>query len=696
MELTSRVFVDLLSPLAAFPPRCPGGTPTTATVPPPHRDGSSGGTGTPASGPDTTISDLGQLRNDQPDIPWETSFVNPQNRIDSLSPWDWEEPLDVDKASQGRWRLDGIGADGQRVFAVPSFAVNSPPLRIDVHLPPPEEYEPAWLRNTLAPELLVGLGNGRGTESIRRHPALQHLVRALEVWTAMHGHEQLQREYNSSPFGSRIVVTRVVADVGKMAEGIYLVPEYDVEAAMLPVETLRDMLKDDDAWPQVVCWEDLRFKRQLHEAITVVELKTKGRAHMPQPPNAPFQHRHPEKGQGPAEIPAPEGHQDSENPGSCPTRHRRMVFKSLLRDQRYLYNEIKTLLSFRPHPHVAGRPLGLVVKRSRFGSRLGVCGFLMEYFEGGNLQKALKTMARTRQQQSADTAGEGKTGTKSKLQWARQITTALIHVNAHPAGFFPDLKPDNIVLRGQDVVLLDFEQRGGWYTWSPPEVAYIEYMELLAAGLGEEWEGFRDEAHDLLTKRIAGWRPSAQRDAYWNADGGFSAPWRDLLRKRRKEGSLALEKAQVYMLGKLLWCIFEESPFVRCGVSQEVLCDDDMGRDWNSTRPRFPQFRRSPLEVRELVRRCTEGDRVWEDRQDSPGGLFMCGRKLLAVGATGEGSDTVERAKEWWVSEVERAKRFIVEGSKLKETLEEAAERRPTLVQVLNVLERLMTEEAGN
>jgi hypothetical protein len=690
------VFVDLLSPLAAFPPPpCPGSIPAPTTVPPPHRDGRPGGTGAPASGPDAAIPDAGQLRGNQPDVPWETSFVNPQNRIDALGPWDWDEPLDGASTSPGHWRLDGIGADGQRVFAVPGFAVNSPPLRIDVHLPPPEEYEPAWLRDLLAPELLVSLGNGQRTERMRRHSALQHLARALQVWTAMHGREQLQREYTRSPFGSRIVVTRVVADVGRMAEGIYLVPEYDVEAAMLPVEALRDMWKDDDAWPQVVCWEDLKFKKQLHEAITVVELASEGGADATQHPDGgPFQYRHPEQSQGGERIPAPMNFKDSEDPEIRPARpRRRVVFKSLLRDQRYLYNEIKTLLSFRPHPHVAGKPLGLVVKRSRFGSRLGVCGFLMEYFEGGNLQTALRNLDTARQQQGVDATDEGHTGIKSKLEWARQITAALIHVNAHPAGFFPDLKPDNIMLKGQDIVLLDFEQRGGWYAWSPPEVAYIEYMELLAAGLGEEWEGFRNEAHDLLAKRIVGWRPSSQRDAYWNADGGFSAPWRDLLRKRRKEGSLALEKAQVYMLGKLLWCIFEETPFVRCGVSQEVLCDDDTGRDGNRTRPRFPRFRRAPVEVRELVRRCTDGDRVWE--QDSPGGLFVSGRKLVAVGAHGERRDTIERAKAWWVSEVERAKTFIVEGSVLKETLDKAVGRRPTLVQVLNVLERLMTEEQG-
>ena len=691
------MFIDLLSPLAAFPPPCPGGTPTPnpTTVPPPHRDSRpGGGTGASAPGPDTATPDAGRLRGNQPDVPWETSFVNPQNRIDALGPWDWDESPDGAKMSPDHWRLDGIGADGQRVFAVPGFAVNSPPLRIDVHLPPPEEYEPSWLRDLLAPELLVRLGNGQRTERMRRHPALQHLVRALEVWTAMHGYEQLQQEYNRSPFGSRIVVTRVVADLGRMAEGIYLVPEYDVEAAMLPVQTLRDMLKDYDAWPQVVCWEDLKFKMQLHEAITIVEVESEDCVDVTQHPNDPFQYHHPEQSQGEEHIPAPTHFKDSENPDIRPTQCRRMVFKSLLRDQRYLYNEIKTLLSFRPHPHVAGKPLGLVVKRSRFGSRLGVCGFLMEYFEGGNLQTALKNLDTARQQEGIDATGEGYKGIKSKLVWSRQITIALIHVNAHPAGFFPDLKPDNIMLKGQDIVLLDFEQRGGWYTWSPPEVAYIEYMELLAAGLGEEWEEFRDEAHDLLAKRIAGWRPSTERDAYWNSDGGFSAPWRDLLRKRRKEGSLALEKAQVYMLGKLLWCIFEETPFVRCGVSQEVLCDDDIGRDGNKTRLRFPQFRRTPMEVRDLVRRCTEGDHIWE--QDSPGGLFVSGRKLVAVGANGERRDTIERAKAWWMSEVERARRFIVEGSVLKETLEEAVGRRPTLVQVLNVLEGLMTEEQSD
>ncbi|KAK1827039.1 hypothetical protein QBC39DRAFT_267864 [Podospora conica] len=648
MELTSRVFVDLLSPLAAFSPPRPGGAPTRTTVPSPHRDGSPTGTDTPASGPDAATSDAGK-----PEVPWETSFVNPQNRIDALHPWDWDEPPDGDKAAPGQWRLDGVGADGQRVFAVPGFAVDSPPLRIDVHLPPPEEYEPAWLRDLLAPELLFSLGNGQKTESMRLQPALQHLVRALRVWVEMYGHGEFQKEYNRSPFGSRIVVTRVVADVKRMAEGIYLVPDYDVEAAMLSVEVLRDMWKDIDVWPQVVCWEDLKLKRQLHEAITVVEM-------------------------------------DSDLGD-----RRRVVFKSLLRDQRYLYNEIKTLLSFRPHPHVAARPLGLVVKRGRFGSRLGVCGFLMEYFEQGNLQTALRTLDMTRRQGGDDAADEGIT---QKLEWARQITSALVHVNSHPAGFFPDLKPDNIVLRGRDIVLLDFEQRGGWYAWSPPEVAYVEYMELLVEGLWEEWEGLRDEIQDILARRIPGWRTSSQRDAYWNSDGGFSAPWRDLLRKRMQEGSLDLEKAQVYMLGRLLWCIFEEKPLLRCGISQEVLCDDihdtdGTGRGWNSTRPRFPQFRRASVAVRELIRRCTEGDRAWSERLDHPGGLFVRGRKLFAVGADGEGRDPPEWAKEWWGSEVERAKRFMVESSELREALQEAVARRPTFLDVLGVLERLIEEE---
>ncbi len=81
MEMTSHVALDILGPLAAFTP-C-----------------------------ENAVADIHQatpvpiLRND-----WQRSPVNPQSRINSLTP-----------KARPTWRMDGVDVDGRRFYAVPAF-----------------------------------------------------------------------------------------------------------------------------------------------------------------------------------------------------------------------------------------------------------------------------------------------------------------------------------------------------------------------------------------------------------------------------------------------------------------------------------------------------------------------------------------------------------------------------------------------
>ncbi|KAK0638636.1 hypothetical protein B0T16DRAFT_421473 [Cercophora newfieldiana] len=608
MELSSNIFTKVLSPLAAFTRREEPACEDDANQ---SRDG------------DPTADD---------DPRWGASFLNPQSRIDGLTP-----------SFQPTWRVDGVDVDGRRVFAVPEFGVGRPPLRIDVYLPPLEDY-PVQLRGVLRPEALLCSSRS----AVPMSPVMQHLLRALERWSSrLPGFES---QYLSMPFGSQILVTNMAANLDEMSLDMHLRPSYDVEQAMESAESLQRMWNlPESAWPPFVEWENVQFERQLHESITLVSLSGK-----PTHPSDIF------------------------------------VLKSLTRDQRYMYNELKMLLTLPPHPSIIPRPAYVVTKRGRFGGKRGVCGFLIEYFPLGSLKHRLHHV---------NSGGLPQISPEEQFRWSKQVISALIHINKHPAGFYPDLKPDNVVLRlsnsvpGQiDAVLLDLEQRGGWYSWSPPEVAYLEYLEVLVSGLEEEDPDVSQQIQQRFETKLPGWSAGSQHDRYRNSDGGFSAPWLALLQKRKDGDDLDLERAQVFMLGKLLWCIFEGTPFVRCGIDHELLQDNSSTPE---TRLRFPEFRRTPQGLRDLIRRCTEGAPEWEQGRVT-NVLELQGGKLVAR----DGRDTQLVASEYWAAEIDRAKAFLdglggdsarpgeqVVGS--AGSSQEGIARRPTLLEVQRELERV-------
>ncbi|KAK4141704.1 uncharacterized protein C8A04DRAFT_38867 [Dichotomopilus funicola] len=409
---------------------------------------------------------------------------------------------------------------------------------------------------------------------------------------------------------------------------VSLVPRYGVEQGMLSVEKLRKIWEgevSDEAWEavEIVDWERLRFRRQVHDVISLVTVDVDGAEREP-----------------------------GEKPGSS----KEAVFKCVLQEQRYMYNELKMLLLLDRHPNVISRVVGVVTKRGRFGAKRGVCGLLLEWFPLGSLRGMLLR----------DDYHE-RVSVPQKLRWATQITEALIHVNSlEHAGFYSDLKPDNLVLKRDghsgmlDAVLIDLEQRGGWFSWSPPEVTYLEYLEVLLKNrITEQLKEYYDDPE---------WLPAPNNQRYSNAQGGFSSPWRALLKERKLPGSRSrrLEQAQVFMLGKLLWCIFEGQPRVRCGLDHELLRDPSLHYDAERTErvKGFPEFKHTPPSLQQLIKECTAGAQEWDSETTalSPT-VLLCSGKLYAghSGCTPDShvKDTVMAGRGFWVAQLERAQEFL-------------------------------------
>ncbi|KAJ9164821.1 U-box domain-containing protein 33 [Coniochaeta hoffmannii] len=546
-----------------------------------------------------------------------------------------------------KWRLDGVDLDGIRFFAVPTFAVNTPPMRVDVYLSPVEEHSEC-VRQALKPEEAMYTTNKKAALEL---PISQHLLEALDHWSS--SVPDFETQYLSLPFGSQIVVPELTLDLFATASTIHLLPNYTVEQAMIPFATLSQLWPPSIVYPPTIDTTSLAFHSQLHEAITLVTIP------------------------------------------SSPDPSRKYVFKSLLRDQKYLYNELKMLLTLPPHPNLVPRPLYIVTHKCRFGGKRGVAGFILEYYPLGSLASHLSSCS------------GNKTTLPDRFRWARQVTEALIHVN-EAGGFYPDLKPDNVVLRQEeggevDAVLLDLEQRGGWFSWSPPEVGYVEYIEILASHAPDA--STADEMTALLRGYIPDWTPPAQEERYRAAvSGGFSAPWLSLARLRREGGSggdplaTLLDRAQSFMLGKLLWCIFEGRAVVRCGIDHELL------RDADPEGLAFPQFRETPGRVRGLVRASTAGAAEWGGRGR---GVVLRGGKLVPASWDGEGAEpsvdeTREVARKWWASEVEAAKGVLGEITEVKNGTGDPtrgvlgdAMQRPLLREVLDELKRIEGEATG-
>lgn len=376
---------------------------------------------------------------------------------------------------------------------------------------------------------------------------------------------------------------------------MYISPGHQVERKLYSLATLKLIydLPPDVSWPSTIDIQQLDLQKQIQDNISLVLLR--------------------------------------DDPSSD-----LMIFKSSLNDFDYLYHELYQLLSLTPHHGTIHHPTHLVTKKCRFGGKTGVVGFLLPYYAGGDLGQTLSHLAAMDMLCLPD-----------QFKWARQVTASLLHVR-DSGTYYSDLRPDNLLLSSsKDIILIDFEQRGNWYSWVPPEVRYIQYLQTLSAGVGR----FRSHVHSSDTSLSIPTGVRSRFEALLQRSGRTMAPlsrsgfpevvdhsnaWRALTPDEQ-------ESAMVSSLGKLLWCLFE-------GVGS--LPGDFWGVPLSVPGLRFPDFRRTPEEARRLILDCTVGES--EHWRQGPGASIANSRLvpsdeiLIADGRT-----VVELFKRWWEKELE-------------------------------------------
>jgi serine/threonine protein kinase len=156
-------------------------------------------------------------------------------------------------------------------------------------------------------------------------------------------------------------------------------------------------------WPELVDIRHVRHCHQLHDSISVVQVPGRQGSHT-------------------------------------------VVLKALTSYPKYLYHELKLLLTLPAHPNIISRPQHIVTKRCGFGNKIVVLGFIIVYFPLGTLRDILPFRRIHGTLRIAD-----------QLKWATQLTSALTPIRDQ-GRYYSDLRLDNILLPDtNDLVLVDFE-----------------------------------------------------------------------------------------------------------------------------------------------------------------------------------------------------------------------------------------------
>lgn len=537
----------------------------------------------------------------------------------SLNPKNRVDSLDIPK--DPLWRIDGCAGLGTQFYAVPLFILPAVPSRVDVFIPE---------QSTQTPEMraLLQLDDAFHTKDRARvcNLAITRLItRKLQSWTA--AMPDSRAWYHSLPFGSRIVFQNLSLKLDEICIGVARL--YNLERQLKSAAFMKELWGGNIAFPPEVRLSSLQIVEQVHDSVCVVRLD-----------------------------------------------NRDWIFKALTSYPKYLYLELRHLLTIKPHQNIVSRPGWIVTKRVAFGGKNAVVGFLLEYHRHGTIRDILPFRR-----------AHGSLKLKDQILWSRQITSALLHLHEECHFFYPDLRLDNIVVsEAGNAVMVDFEQRGVWCEFSAPEVNFIEYMLLIASSeeLPESVRQRFKKRVDELLRGVGDIADFTSSQEHVKPLPSYNVPWLCLSRDEQ-------EAAEVYMLGRVLWTIFEgvSAPH-RSAVWQSYKWESDL---------EFPSFRRTPPRLRNLIDRCTRGRRPTLSEKVARVGsklALMPGAEVLGGdGDLGKPEDSEEvaihrAAKRWWADEVGHAEAFLDEREELlaKGQWTSNPFNRPSLRSVLEELDK--------
>ncbi|KFA70412.1 hypothetical protein S40285_00635 [Stachybotrys chlorohalonatus IBT 40285] len=338
----------------------------------------------------------------------------------------------------------------------------------------------------------------------------------------------------------------------------------------------------------------------------------------------------------------------------------RYIFKALTGTTKYMYHELRQLLRIPAHQHVISWPTHLVTKTCSFGGKVAVVGFTLVYHSRGSLRDLLPFLRLHNLSSLADEA-----------RWSLQLASALLHIRETTGIFYPDLRLDNIVLSDSgDAVMVDFEQRGVWCEFAAPEINAIEYIRLLAVDT-EIPVQVQTRYASILSSLLPDWEDRYQGEDYEWPSTGYNIPWECL-------DPAEQEACEVYMLGRVLWCIFEaRSAPQRAAVWQSYR--------WEPLKE-FPEYTRTPEPMRGLIDRCTKGRRPGLSRLVVREANKLVLREPREPGHLGQSmpQQIQETARDWWKQEMDFSEKWLVErAARMRDgTWDRNYYGRPTLRQV--------------
>ena len=352
------------------------------------------------------------------------------------------------------------------------------------------------------------------------------------------------------------------------------------------------------------------------------------------------------------------------------------IFKACVTTPQQLYHELSLLLrlqitSFAPK-------LLAIVTVDNDHVRGGVVGFLLQYYPNGNLSRLLPN-ERARKSD----------GVSEKFSWAIQLANILRELLYKHGQFYAELKTENIIVSDspsgpRSLVLIDYEQNGASNAWSPPEVIHAERIFSLL-------KGNTDATTCEKYARLLG--------VLLHDDETSPEHYRNLDRKAyRVWDAMSTEEADaamVFMLGKVLYCMFESTSCVTSLLAQSFPVEPDI---------EFPRFRHTPLLWRELILRCTVGARETV-RTD---GAYIQRRGNIIVPGSHAGSavprctrsDTIRAAREMWLAELQEMEAFVCAKENYARGSATESDmlclhylQRPCLVDVIDWMERIKSKE---
>ncbi|KAI0412577.1 hypothetical protein F5X98DRAFT_391845 [Xylaria grammica] len=525
--------------------------------------------------------------------------------------------------STSKWCIDGCASSGTQFFGTLLSPDTSLPTPIRrIDIHIPDQaMQPPSIRNYLRSTEAMYTSNSE----LYRLPLIQYIQDVLTTWSSrVHHFDTL---YRSLPFGSRIAILNLSTSPDQ-AE-VRLLPRSSIETLLAPAATLAQM------WPDILLppkypLDRLELVKQMTDAASLVRI--------------------PEQAEGSL-----------------------WVFKSSIEQPKYIYHELKILLQLQPHPHVLPRPKYIIT--DSWGSKsCKVYGFLVEFFKGGNLGQAIERHKR-----------QNTLTSQLQVSWALQLVSGLRFMLASPAGFYSELKPDNIVCDADNkLILIDMEQSGNWETFTAPEIYYVEHLiRLCHSNLVPHHDRLR--YREALGRHLS--RMPLREGLYSNPAGGYFEPWKVLTPQRR-------EAAMVYSLGKVLWCIFERWSHTTNGMDEEYSEECD----WE-----FPECRRCPRPIQTLIQQCTQGSPSWDtSRRNS---LIRVGTKIYPRETTNKtktiktvvtGLETLEFSKEMWRSRLKAMDEYLETKERWETGKQNPGDEsslgfplRPTLDSIQQVLENL-------